>query len=70
MILIDVPIPGEWDSQVYAFNGTEDKIRADIMATIPHPQNKQALRAYKQSLKEKQRRRDDIDRLIKEASEQ
>lgn len=52
MILIDVPVPGEADSQVYTFTGSPEKIRIDIMATIPHPQNEQALKAYEESLKE------------------
>ncbi len=66
MILIDVPVPGAWDSQVYAFSGSEEEIRADIMARIPHPQNVDALLVYDQGLVEKQQRRTRIEQIIKE----
>ncbi len=68
MILINVPIPGKADSQVYTFTGNPEKIKADIMATIPHPQNKQALQAYLQGLEETKQRRAHIDRLTEEVS--
>ena len=69
MILIDVPVPGQWDSQVYAFTRDPETIRADIMARIPSPQNKQALQVYDQGLEEKKQRQARYDKLAQELTQ-